>query len=316
MWVEYVVILAAVIIIALIAAYLAGGFPSTSKQISQSDSAAYWLSTDIAIVSYSMNSTMAQLVIRNNRNFRINVTAITSQGSGTIIAKNGASSIILEPSQSAQVNVSGLACFAAIYSLPLVINYTDVQYKTAYSFYGDEPLIGTCMGSSALCSSSSQCGTTPCPSEYCTGSGPYFLWTYPSTCSNTCSGGNCQSCSCTASSTNCGNNTTTSCPSNYCAGNPQYLYSYTSPSPNYCYISCSGSGCAGSCTAPSCTVSSRECMSGCTAPSTCYTCGNNGQTGTCPATGTPVCCNCNTYCPGNGYVCVPAGQCKKNFCGC
>jgi hypothetical protein len=119
---------------------------------------------------------------------------------------------------------------------------------------------------------------------------------------------------CSGAVTTCGNITTSSCPSNYCSGSPQYLYSYALPSPNYCYIQCSGGACT-TCTAPSCSVSSQECAGGCTAPSTCYTCGNNGQTGTCGIT-SPTCCNCASYCAGGGYECVPRGQCNKMNCGC
>jgi len=55
--------------------------------------------------------------------------------------------------------------------------------------------------------SSTSCGTTTCPQNYCSGTGSNTPYTYPATCTNYCDGaGNCLACSCTPTAgDSCGN---------------------------------------------------------------------------------------------------------------
>lgn len=211
-WAEYIVILSVVIIIAGVAMYIAGFFPSTSKHIEERESVAYWLSADVGIVRYQLNSSLCQLVIKNNRNFKIRVDSITSRGAGSLTAPGGLSSVTLEPGQTAQVNVTGLNCSSETYSLPIEIKYSDVRYGATYSLIGEKPLVGRCMGSfmppPPECSSDSECGTntTPCD-PYCSINILYSYPSNPAECQRTCNDGRCWDCtpSCGApSQTNCG----------------------------------------------------------------------------------------------------------------
>ncbi|NYZ79056.1 hypothetical protein H0N99_02815 [Candidatus Micrarchaeota archaeon] len=124
--------------------------------------------------------------------------------------------------------------------------------------------MNNCGGCGNVCS-----GTTSCPSNYCITDSPSYAYTYPATCTKTCSGGSC-SCTCPATPTSC-DKTTISCSSYlpYCSGESIYTY----PASVSCYKPCSGASC-GSCE-PTCTASVSET---CSAPR-------------------PVCCDC-----GNGIV--------------
>jgi len=207
-WAEYIIILSVVVIIAGVAMYIAGAFPGTSRQVEERDSAAYWLTADVGIIRYNVNSSTAQLVIKNNRNFKITVTNITSRGVGVLVA-DGGGSVTIEPGRTAQVNVVGLGCSLNQYSLPLTVSYIDVKYGTEYSIYGEKPLVGSCMGPAALsplpeCSSNSECGTNSTSCDiYCSGiqlcSYPYN----PATCQRACTGGRCQDCTPSCGSANC-----------------------------------------------------------------------------------------------------------------
>ena len=261
-WAEYIIVLAVVVIMAGVAMYLAGGFAGGSGQIEERESAAYWLSADVGIIRYYLNSSMAQLVIKNNRNFKIRVDSITWNDHGELVA-GGGSSVILEPGQNAQVNVTGLSCSSSTYRMQLLVRYTDATYGTTYSFYGEKPLVGQCMGSSPIstpeCSSDPECGanSTTCDS-YCNGNQNCTYPSDPATCQRTCSGGKCIDClpSCgSATCTSCGT-MSISCPAAYCNGNQNCTY----PPSASCDAPCSGGACT-NCT-PNCSATCADCPTG------------------------------------------------------
>ncbi|QLJ52347.1 MAG: hypothetical protein Sv326_0172 [Candidatus Fermentimicrarchaeum limneticum] len=289
-WAEYIIVLAVVVIMAGVAMYLAGGFAGGSGQIEERESAAYWLSADVAIIRYYLNSSMAQLVIKNNRNFKIRVDNITWNDHGELVA-GGGSSVILEPGQNAQVNVTGLNCSSSTYRMQLLVRYTDTLYGTTYSFYGEKPLVGQCMGSSPIstpeCSSDPECGanSTTCDS-YCNGNQNCTYPSDPATCQRTCSGGKCIDClpSCgSATCTSCGT-MSIGCPAAYCDGNQSCTY----PPSASCDIPCSGGACT-SCT-PNCSATCTTCPSG--------TVCQNGQCLTCLSNCTWGDSTCHSQCSG------------------
>ena len=146
--IEYLIILAVVVIIALIVIGVIGGFPGMTKGVSQSSSAAYWSSADIAITRYYVKGavgSLSQFVIRNNRLFSVNFTGIGVNGGANVL--NYTTGVVLAPGASALVNLTGssVLCTAGLsYSLTINMSYTDATYGTPYAFTGDVPLVGTC----------------------------------------------------------------------------------------------------------------------------------------------------------------------------
>ena len=146
--IEYLIILAVVVIIALIVIGVIGGFPGMTRGISEKDSASYWSAADVGItryfVSHTINSSM--LVIRNNKLFAINVTNLTFAGGANVLPANQS----LAPGSSVNVTLStaGTAvpsCTAGnSYSMTTVVTYVDAVYGQTYTFTGEKPLVGTC----------------------------------------------------------------------------------------------------------------------------------------------------------------------------
>jgi hypothetical protein len=141
--IEYLIILAVVVIIALIVIGVIGGFPGMTRGISERDSAAYWASADIGITRYylSNGTTASQLVLRNNRLFAVNVSTITFDGSSVF-----ATATQLSPGSSTSVNLTAAGCVTVGQSVThsVVITYKDATYGVTYTFTGEKSLVGTC----------------------------------------------------------------------------------------------------------------------------------------------------------------------------
>jgi uncharacterized protein (UPF0333 family) len=158
--IEYLIILAVVVIIALIVIGVIGGFPGMTRGLSERDSASYWTSADIGIVRYYINSSndsvSSQFVIRNNRLFTINLTNITfdtgSYVSGLLNYSAIATGYIIAPASTAQVylnmtaptSTAGICTKGSTYPKTVTITYKDSTYGTTYTFVGEKPLVGTC----------------------------------------------------------------------------------------------------------------------------------------------------------------------------
>ena len=285
-WAEYITVLAVTVIMAGIAMYMAGAFMGNNRQISEKDSASYWFSADVGITRYYVNSSAAQLLIKNNKNFKINVTNISSTGVSILLAPDGANSVVLNPGQSVQVTVPGLTCLTGAYSLPLVITYADVNYGAKYTVYGEKPLIGQCMNftspPAAQCSPPCTTNTTACIA-FCSVNLKCTFQASSATCQIPCVGTQCTSCL-----PNCGNPTCTSCgtnstcvqSNNWCNGTQSCL----ADTADTCSIPCSNGACTScqACTPGACT----SCTNGC-----------NATTGLCnPAAPTCQGCTFNGYC--------------------
>ena len=144
--IEYLIILAVVVIIALIVIGVIGGFPGMTRGISERDSASYWAAADIGITRYYMSATTvySQLVVRNNRLFAINFTGISLDSGSNIL--NYTTGIVIAPGSSVAVNLTATGCSPAgtSYSKNINISYKDATYGNVYSFTGEKPLVGTC----------------------------------------------------------------------------------------------------------------------------------------------------------------------------
>jgi hypothetical protein len=149
--VEYLIILAVVIIIALVVVGVLGGFPALTRGISERDSAAYWSGSEIAITRYMFSSKGgSSVVVRNNKPFAVNLIGVNftvaglAQGSGVNGNVSGTYKY-LAPGESFSFNAStNCSAGAAPYAYDVVIGYQDPQYSTAYTFTGTKPLVGTC----------------------------------------------------------------------------------------------------------------------------------------------------------------------------
>ncbi|MFH0972026.1 MAG: hypothetical protein V1835_05685 [Candidatus Micrarchaeota archaeon] len=140
--VEYLMILAVVIIIALVVVGVLGGFPTLTAGISEKESAAYWTSTDIGIARYVIAGD-TKMVLRNNKNFAIQLKRVTVGGTATAADID----TTLQPGQTTDlVTVSAKSCVASsgTYTHNIIITYTDATYTTPYTFTGAKPLVGTC----------------------------------------------------------------------------------------------------------------------------------------------------------------------------
>lgn len=153
--VEYLIILAVVIIIALVVVGVLGGFPALTRGVSERESAVYWAGADIGFARYtstSGGSPNVTAIIRNNRNFNIKqIDVVTLGGAGNTPNTNNYTGV-LAPGQTTAVffSLGTLAdgqCATAgeTFSLyPVTFNYQDAQYGTTYTFIGAKALAGTC----------------------------------------------------------------------------------------------------------------------------------------------------------------------------
>ncbi|MFH0961971.1 MAG: hypothetical protein V1820_04775 [archaeon] len=146
--VEYLVILAAVVIISLAVVGVLTGFPALTRGISTKESLAYWQSADIGIekpyMSVSATDGTSTVVLRNNHNFNIVVTDITFGGSAVEYSGLPAT---LTPGQTKTVAfVARNPCttLGNTYSINVAVVYQDASTGSAYTFSGTRPLIGTC----------------------------------------------------------------------------------------------------------------------------------------------------------------------------
>lgn len=144
--IEYLIILAVVVIIALIVIGVIGGFPGMTRGISERDSAAYWAGADIGITRYFISATSgtSQLVVRNNKLFSINLTSIKFDGGSNIL--NYTNGVVIAPGSAVLVNLTGSTCGSAgqTFSHNVEITYKDATYGVSYTFTGEKPLVGTC----------------------------------------------------------------------------------------------------------------------------------------------------------------------------
>jgi hypothetical protein len=139
--VEYLMILAVVIIIALVVVGVLGGFPSLTSGISEKESLAYWTTTDVGIVRNVWTATGMSMVLRNNKNFGITVTGVNIAGS----ANGAVLSQTLQPGETTNlISVDTTACPGTTYTKSISVTYTDATYLTAYTFDGAKSLVGTC----------------------------------------------------------------------------------------------------------------------------------------------------------------------------
>lgn len=142
---EYLIIIAVVVIIVLIIVGVLGGFQSVGTGVSEQQSASYWSGTEIAILpNYRLSSTSAELTLKNNRQFPVQIQEVTFNGLGTL----SSGVVDVEPSSSANVVVNSGATAGCIQGAPFSYNVSIVYAEPAsgrnFTVTGTTPLTGTC----------------------------------------------------------------------------------------------------------------------------------------------------------------------------
>ncbi len=140
---EYLVILAVVLIVALVAIALLGAFPSIGGDARENEARQYWaVAHPFSILEYNqMNSTMT-MTMKNMGLDRLTITYI-SMGNST-----NATPISFNGGAIKSVYVYGLTpCDAVSYDYfeynNITINYTSGHISNTY--VGIKPLMGTCV---------------------------------------------------------------------------------------------------------------------------------------------------------------------------
>jgi hypothetical protein len=139
---EYLIILAVIIVIALVVAGVMGWFPALGAGITESQSKTYWRSTTpLSLDDWTVTTSGAQFVVRNNTTDTITLTDITMEGSAlglsdTNIAAGGTTTTALDNTVTC---VSGQT-----YSYDIIISYDVVDGISGKSLVGTKPIVGQC----------------------------------------------------------------------------------------------------------------------------------------------------------------------------
>jgi hypothetical protein len=148
--VEYLMILAAVIIISLAVIGVITAFPSISSGISRRETLSYWQSADIGIeqpfISASSSAGTSKITLRNNQNFPIIVSSLYFGG---LSVEYSGLPITLSPGGTRLVSlVAQVPCTSGgqLYVISDIrIGFADAANQgNLFNFTGIRPLIGTC----------------------------------------------------------------------------------------------------------------------------------------------------------------------------
>jgi len=170
--VEYLIILAVVIIIALVVVGVLGGFPSLTRGVNEKESALYWQGAEIAIQRFFIvyDANKSTFTLRNNKNFdvRLNLNTYANTSSLQITDNTGAytfmnmtcrtpsdcpasaTTVVMSPGDSKTFYVNHpdwqtKFCLnrGDTFSRRVTFNYQDVE-GNGYTFVGTIPLVTTC----------------------------------------------------------------------------------------------------------------------------------------------------------------------------
>jgi uncharacterized protein (UPF0333 family) len=140
---EYLVLLAVVLIVALVAIALLGGFSGFGQDARSTETKQYWSSTrPFAITGFNQKGDTMYLYVRNQETDRYTITNVSiSNASNT-------TPIIFNGGASKNIEVHGLrACDSVSYDSYEYFN-VSIAYDTPYlssRYIGTKPLIGTCV---------------------------------------------------------------------------------------------------------------------------------------------------------------------------
>lgn len=137
---EYLVILAVVIIIALVVVAVLGGFIDIGRGADTQASKAYWRIADIGLVDWDQNPSTFTVVIRNNQDYKIKVSALSAEG---INSSEGTS--LIQPGGTKTLTVIITCTAGDTYSYPITVYYNDTEHGIYNkAFTGVKDVVGIC----------------------------------------------------------------------------------------------------------------------------------------------------------------------------
>lgn len=141
---EYMIILAVVIIIALLAIAVMQGVPSIGKSGASRSSAAFWETADIGVISYAVDASGITMNIRNNLKSMITITDIDL--SDEDLTTSPSLPETLAPGEVKTLTSDDVTCSAGDrFSYDVEVKYTDEETNANYTFTGEgNKLEGTC----------------------------------------------------------------------------------------------------------------------------------------------------------------------------
>jgi len=145
--VEYLVILAVVLIIALVVVAALGGFIDIGRQAGPQASRTYWRTAEIGLLDWVMSSTAnsSSVVVKNNLDYRINVSQINIGGSDA----SNLTAFQLAPGETETVSSQDWGVCTASgtsFSAEVIISYDNLEYDiTGKSFTGASDIEGSCV---------------------------------------------------------------------------------------------------------------------------------------------------------------------------
>ncbi|MBW2966474.1 hypothetical protein KY342_05205 [Candidatus Woesearchaeota archaeon] len=141
---EYMIILAVVIIIALLAILILKGVPSIGKSGAARSSAAFWETADIGFMAYAVDSSGITMNIRNNYKDTITITKIELDDESLTTSPSLPET--LAAGEEKTFTSDDITCSAGnTFSYDVEVEYTDEATNADYTFTGiGNKLEGTC----------------------------------------------------------------------------------------------------------------------------------------------------------------------------
>ena len=140
--VEYLIILAVVIIIALIVIGVLGGIPGVGKGSGEKASKLFWSQAPVGIDNYAISAGGTDtIIVRNNLDTKLTLTTFSVNSVNVASGNN-----TLSPGDSATLTGAIAACTAGqAFAYAVSITYTDSETGAVYTYTGDgRKLEGTC----------------------------------------------------------------------------------------------------------------------------------------------------------------------------
>ncbi len=142
---EYLVILAVVIIVALVAVAVLGGFIDIGRGTGEQACKTYWRGAEIGLMDWRIRSgaTDDELVFRNNMDYTIQITTVSVGGNVEDVAD-----FTLSPGETNTVvdDFVDVVCLGNSVSYEVIITYDNLEHSiTGKTFTGTKNIEGTCV---------------------------------------------------------------------------------------------------------------------------------------------------------------------------